>query len=322
MVVLRADPWMPEFGMGFQAPLDDEQPQAQVSPFVEREDWSSPIGTDAASEPGPVWFVDGVRRVEVRLIAESDGRRVPGLFGSHAVGSVCSDGKATFGEHRVGRVLVTGGGLEAEPFEFEIGDMTLRYRPVCEPGTEPDAPLFRLQQEMRAAEAGMAATLAAESGRLVLVDGPLTRLDTTVCPVVGVVKRYQHQYLGPDQESLIASLQPGQRTPLFGIGPPDGSVERYAWYARLVPWRAPWHDHAGVVRCELPAGLGPADAVEVAGRVSKLLPRYAGRPTDPRAPQNLAPVGGLESWLRHRLGHAGIIRRALMEHLASEAMSA
>ena len=42
-------------------------------------------------------FVDGVRRIELRLEASLDGRRVPGLFGSFAVGSVCSDGAATFG---------------------------------------------------------------------------------------------------------------------------------------------------------------------------------------------------------------------------------
>jgi len=59
-------------------------------------------------------------------------------------------------------------------------------------------------------------------------------------------------------------------------------------------------------------------AVDLADLVASALPRFAGRPSDPRAPQNLAPVGGLEAWLRHRLGHAGIIRRALMERLARE----
>ena len=318
MLSLRADPWMPEFGMGFQAVLDD-QPDAKASPHVETTDWSAAIEAVDVAEPGPIWFVDGVRRVEVRLEANADGRRVPGLFGSFAVGSVCSDGTATFGEHRVGRVLVTGGGVEApEWFEVRIGGTDLRFRPVCETGTDPDAPLFRLQHEMRQAEAGMAASLAAESGRLVLVDGPLTRLDATECPVVGVVKRYQRQYLGPEEEPLIGRLRPGERTPLFGLGLPDEPVQRFAWYTRLVPWRAPWHDHAGVVRCEVPVGLQLQDAIDVAGRVSALLPRYAGRPSDPRAPQNLAPVGGLEAWLRHRLGHAGIIRRALMERLARE----
>jgi hypothetical protein len=34
------------------------------------------------------------------------------------------------------------------------------------------------------------------------------------------------------------------------------------------------------------------------------LPRYAGvAHVDPRAPQNLQPIGALEAQLRHRLGH-------------------
>jgi hypothetical protein len=321
MLKLRADPWMPDFGMGFQASIEEE-PAAQASPFVERDDWSAAIETEEPAETGPIWFVDGVRRVEVRLIAESEGRRVPGLFGSYAVGSVCSDGKAIFGEHRVGRALITGGGMQPDRMEVEIGGTTLSFDPVSEEGSEPDRPLWRLQQVMRRAEADLAAYLAAETDRVVLVDGPLGLRDPTACPVVGVVKRFARQYLGPEEESLIGRLRPGERTPLFGLGIPNQPVERYAWYTRLVPWRAPWHDHAGVVRCEIPAGLGLARSVEVAGVVSGLLPRYAGRPSDPRAPQNLAPVGGLESWLRHRLGHAGIIRRALMERLASEEVPA
>src|SRR5439155_11963352 len=35
MLVLRADPWMPDFGMGFEAHIEEE-PTAQASPFVER----------------------------------------------------------------------------------------------------------------------------------------------------------------------------------------------------------------------------------------------------------------------------------------------
>ena len=97
---------------------------------------------------------------------------------------------------------------------------------------------------------------------------------------------------------------------MFGLELPYQALERYAWYSRLVPLRSPWHDHAGVVRCEVPAGIGIDAAVALADSVAALLPRFAGRPTDPRAPQNLAPVGGLETWLRHRMGHAGIVRRA------------
>jgi hypothetical protein len=51
-----------------------------------------------------------------------------------------------------------------------------------------------------------------------------------------------------------------------------------------------------------------------------LLPSFAGRASDPRTPQNLTPVAGLEAWLRHRMGHPGIVRRALLTWLSSDAM--
>ena len=133
------------------------------------------------------------------------------------------------------------------------------------------------------------------------------------------MKRFARRYLEDEQERLLSSLQAGERTPVFGLELPDQALERYAWYSRLVPLRSPWHDHAGVVRCEVPAGIGIDAAVALADWVAALLPRFAGRPTDPRAPQNLAPVGGLETWLRHRMGHAAIVRRAVLEWLSREA---
>lgn len=49
-----------------------------------------------------------------------------------------------------------------------------------------------------------------------------------------------------------------------------------------------------------PAGVGTA------------IPPLAGTPyKDPRAPQNLVPIGGLECELRHRLGDQQLLYRAL-----------
>ena len=101
MVVLRADPWSPEYGMGFE-PAVEESPLPRADPTVETEDWSAPIVPPPAV-PGPVWFVDGVRRVELRLLADEGNRRVPGLFGSYAVGAVRCDGRASFEASRVCR---------------------------------------------------------------------------------------------------------------------------------------------------------------------------------------------------------------------------
>ncbi|HXF36516.1 MAG TPA: hypothetical protein VNO17_04965 [Actinomycetota bacterium] len=315
MLALRADPWQPDHGMGFEAA--PEEPPARAEPFVETSDWTRPVRPREAPE-APVWFVDGVRRVELRVLASEDGRRAFGLFGSYAVGAVRSDGRAAFGPHVVDRALVLGGGLAPAPVQVEVGGIRLAYRPVAEPRSEPDRPLHRLQAEMQAAEAELAVSVAATGGELVLADGRWESQRPTASPVVGVVKRWSRAYLLPEQEALVGQLAAGERTPLFGLAEPDEPLGRYAWYARVAPLRPEWHEHAGVVRCEVRAGLGLATAVAVADRVAALLPRFAGRRGDPRWPQNLAPVGALEAWLQHRLGHRGLIRRALVALLAGE----
>ncbi len=58
---------------------------------------------------------------------------------------------------------------------------------------------------------------------------------------------------------------------------------------------------------------------ELADATAQTLPRFAGRPgVDPRAPQNLTPVGALEARLRHRLGSSSFLSRSLQAHLAEE----
>jgi uncharacterized protein len=304
---------MPDHGMGFEAV--GEEPAASADPSVETDAWSGPIRPPAPA-PGTVWFIDGVRRVEVRLVAEEDGGRAPGLFGSYAVGAVRCDDAAAFARHEVGRSLVVGGGLRPSRVEIRVGGGDFAYEPRSEAGSDADVPVFGLQQAMQHAEASMAARTAAGGDALVLTDGRLGFLDPTASPVVGVVKRFVKRYLDPPHDALLSRLAPGERTPLFGLVYEGQPLERYAWYTRLVPLRPGWHDHAGLVRCEVRAGVGSEQARALADRVSALLPRFAGRPSDPRSPQNLTPVGALEAWLQHRMGHRGLIRRALTTWIA------
>ena len=75
----------------------------------------------------------------------------------------------------------------------------------------------------------------------------------------------------------------------------------WSWYLRLPGLRG--HPLSGVVRCELPAAGSVAAAVERADVVSACLPRFASQAhKEPRAPQNLVPIAGLEQRLRHLLG--------------------
>jgi hypothetical protein len=71
------------------------------------------------------------------------------------------------------------------------------------------------------------------------------------------------------------------------------------------------------VRIEIPQSAGLDAAISTADRIAGIIPRYAGvAHRDPRAPQNLQPVGGLEKYLRHRLGSAALAVRAVREAVA------
>jgi hypothetical protein len=315
VLVLKADPWLPDYGMGFDVDVDDEP--AAVDALVESDDWSTPRSPIQGIGKQPVTFVDGVRRAEIRLVADLDGKRALGLFGSYAVGAVACATRAEFAEHRVGRAIVLGSGLMPPPIELPCGRSRLVFEPACEPSSDADGPLLRLQTLMRDDESRLAAYIADQSDCLVLCDGPISFLDLKRSPIIGVIKRFSRLYLDPEYESLLPRLQPAQRTPIFGIADATGRTRLYAWYLRLAALRPAWHDHAGLVRCEVAAAFGIRDAIRVADQVTAFLPTYAGRPSDPRAPQNLAPIGGLETWLRHRMGDPMLVRRALMSHLST-----
>ena len=75
------------------------------------------------------------------------------------------------------------------------------------------------------------------------------------------------------------------------------------------PSRAPW---AGVVRVECAAELPVSAAVALADRSAVTLPLFASSAyKDPRAPQNLVPIAGLERRLRAMLGDARLLYRTL-----------
>jgi hypothetical protein len=88
------------------------------------------------------------------------------------------------------------------------------------------------------------------------------------------------------------------------------SWRRTSWYLQLpstagVPW-------SGVVRIECPAELPAAQVTALADLTARVLPPLASTPhKDPRAPQNLVPIGGLERELRRRLGDQQLLYRAL-----------
>ncbi len=309
---LRLDPWPADYESPLAIGGAEEPGRFEVNAGVETADWRA-VAAPAVPRP-PCCFVDGVRRVEARVLADWDGTLVHGLYGTLAAGCVRSEGSQIgFDCLEVERYLILGKGQHQES-RLEIGSAWVRFAPWAVEANSPEAALGALQTLMRQAEARLAERLASE-GRVVFVDG-LSYRATAGCDVVGVVKRILEMYLPPAQFVLAESLAPGERTPLFSIE--DGTYGRYSCFLRLSKPRAVDHPLTGIVRLEIGAAVGIERARRLANLSAAALPRFASTPVrDPRAPQNLLPTGALESELRRRMGDAPLIRRAIEKSLFS-----
>ena len=116
---------------------------------------------------------------------------------------------------------------------------------------------------------------------------------------------------------VLFSLAAGARTPLFTLS--SRRFARYSWFLRLAAPYAGDSELSGLVRLEVAEGVGLEAARVLADATCVLLPRFApSRGRDPRAPQNLLPIGALESHLRHRLGDSNLVRRHISACLAKE----
>lgn len=252
-----------------------------------------------------VAFVDGVRRGEASLFLKVGDTLVRGVAGAHGRGAVVvrPGERPEFDSCTVERLVLWGGG-EAAPLPDVEGGWS--WRPASIASDDPDGPLQELQRRMREAEGRLAEDLCGR-GHLTIVDGPLNFVRSRDLPVVGYVKTHYRPLLPPHLHERVPELQAGERTSLIAA-----RSDVYTSYLRLTePSRAagPW---SGIVRLEVPSSSGLKAAVETIDSVAASLPRFAGVPhVDPRAPQNLQPIGALETHLRHLLGDIGLATRAV-----------
>jgi hypothetical protein len=319
---IRLDPWQAEYGSEVAA-LEATAEVADLDLAVEQTGaWSAiepPAGAESAV-PSSIYFVDGVRRVEARIVGRRDGDRLfHGAFGAYAVGAVEAWPQrlaSRFAEMVVGRVVATGAG-EILPGMVHVNP-ALAYRPISTAKTEPVAPERAIHDEMRWVEERLARELA-ERDALVVTDGPLTFQDATRGLAVGWIKRIQELYLPGPQRLVLLALPAGARTPLFAL---RGSQRfaRYSWFLRLAAPRLGDSELSGLVRCEVAAHVGAVRAAALANATARLLPRFAGiRGLHARAPQNLLPIAALETRLRRELGDARLLNRTLQARIAEAA---
>jgi len=288
--------WDSDYGAPTDAELEDASQNVDVTVELRPEEWRPLLPeTDPATD---VLFVDGVRRVDATLWIDQPPD-FPGfaLAATYAAGVVRCNGTAHITETEVERGLFTS----APASDVSTGVGTYEVRATK--GTTPEELWLGIQQRMGDLEA--AVTRRAGDADLLVVDGPLSHA-RDIDNAVGYIKTQKVQYLPLELRQVLTSLPAGYRTPLFLT---TTSWSRFSWYVRLANHAGP---AGGLVRCEIDANCSPADAARKATRVSATLPRYASAShKDPRAPQNLYPIGGLERELRHRLGDKEMSMRAL-----------
>jgi hypothetical protein len=312
---LYLDPWSPTYGSALET--GEDGPSASSSAALDTDvelpaaDWhpiTAPAGVDA---PDVVLFVDGVRRIDANLKWESDDKPYPDavLAASYAAGVVRCDlshGVAELAARKVARGLFTA--AEDPP--------TLGDPPSCYVGHkvnrgEPKDLENAMQAQMHALEVEVSLGTRTDQ-ELLIVDGPLQGR-THLPNALGYVKTHRSRYLPDLLSTVVSGLHAGQRSPVFLLGT---TWRRYTWYMRLPePVGSGW---AGIVRIECPADIEVSAAVELAHLSTVTLPRFASVPyKDPRAPQNLIPIAGLERRLRALLGDARLLHRSLMRAVAS-----
>lgn len=255
---------------------------------------------DPVPWPEPLYFVDGRERGEAVL---SDGRRLA-LLGCVAAGAVVyQQGNMRLLETRVRRV---GVGLEEA---LRLGELVYEPLPLEGPPSPGDV-LTALQEGLRKARTLLEEKLAgALTGGLLVVDGPV-RLRRQG-PVLGYIKTHWARYLPEDREALLSTLKPGERTPMFRVR--RKGQELASWYLRLpLPPEGVRPPESGLLRVETPL---QGDFGALADLSLSLFPALASHPVkDPRAPQNLLPVGGLERELSRRMGSREVVARILARH--------
>jgi hypothetical protein len=302
-VKFTVDPWDPSYGTSFEAVAQQSEARVVVDVECNPEHWAPrepPLGTLL---PDALVFVDGVRRLEARTWVEhTDGEAVAGIFASFAAGAVRCDSRAEVVDVVVGRGVYAPTAAVAD-----VPTTAGVFAAQRTADSLPESLMYAVHDDMSVTEVVVAERARRRGDELLLLDGPL-RKRAHVPDAVGIVKSHHVHYLPPALDRIVAALAPGTRTPVFRVDAQPFS--RYSWYVRLPgPPGGPW---AGIVRCEATGALAPDAVVALADRVTLALPRYASEPhKDARAPQNLYPIAGLERELRHRLGDARVIYRAL-----------
>ena len=300
------DPWSAEYDASVLL-AEAEEPEARVDLRVEQADWArGPAGRRRRRSAAPC-FVDGVRRVDHRLRgrAATGGTRLRPA--RHVRGGRLRVGRAArrscTRSSRASPASAEGWSCRRSRSRASAAGWRCSSRGTRWRRTRRSRPSRACRRPCARAEARLGRG-ARTRGRSRLprraAHVPHQRRRGAV---VGFVKRLLRTYLArlrPARSCLAWRV--GERTPALPdrrTGTPLLLVSRGSLAAAPIESAL-----TGVARLETPAdaGLDAARALADASRHA-CCPGFASDPAhDPRAPQNLYPIGGLESRLRRLLG--------------------
>ncbi len=261
-------------------------------------------------------FVDGVQRIELRLSAEGDGYPIPGALASCAAGAVCIGVEPRLNHVRVDRRVILAKGATAQPLRLEASNGPLEYLPAHNAGEDFESINIALGDLRAGLEVQVAQELIKDNIGLVVVDGRLPGVGQG--PVLGLIKTLHNLYISePEHLATLTALKTGERSPVFSIQ--RARTTYYSWFVCLCTPGPFDVALSGLVRLEMDDSASRAEAFQMADSTASLLPGFASTPhRDPRAPQNLLPVGQLEQELRHRLGDLELVKRLVFKAFREE----
>jgi uncharacterized protein len=310
-VRLFVEAWDPSYGAGVES-ADFARGAAQSEATVDCDvevpapAWQPMSPPPDVRAPDVVLLVDGVRRIDARLWLGDESSVEPGLAASFAAGVVRCDLRRGVAE--VATARVARGVFSPCATATEVVTSAARYPVVRTRSGDFPVLTGALQKHLAALEASVCAESRDEStaDELLVADGPL-RGRAGASRMLGYIKSQEKTYLPAALLAVVTALRAGQRSPVFLLGT---RWRQYTWYLRL-PGRdgAPW---GNLVRIECSAELPVVSAVALADLSMVTLPRFAATSyKDPRAPQNLVPIAGLERRLRGMLGDGRLLHRSL-----------
>ncbi|HIW63607.1 MAG TPA: hypothetical protein H9881_14200 [Candidatus Stackebrandtia excrementipullorum] len=297
--------WDPGYSESSDRITDPNKTRLNLDVEVDSGEWRPMKAT--VPPPSRVLLVDGVRRLDARVDIDVDGQPSPGLCASYAAGVVVCDLAAHSRSAAIAASRVERGLFSAAAQQDLSAGLTVSYRARRVHTTEPNDLVNAVQERLTRLEIDVAGEADPTEDDLLVIDGAL-RHRAHLPRAVGFVKSHHRRYLSGLQADVVHRLEPGQRTPVFEIGT---NWRRHSWYLRLPGGSGAW---GGVARLEAPSteDLAIDEVVRLADTSTVVLPGLASSAhKDPRAPQNLTPIAGLERMLRAKLGDPRLLLRNL-----------